>query len=139
MEKYKYLLAPVMGYVVAQVIKFVLLLRKDGFQWGDLLQSGGFPSAHISFMAALSTLIGLEQGASSVCFAVAASLTAIIIYDSIGVRRTTGEQTEVIKLLAKNSRDKLYNKIHDSKGHTVLEASAGLVVGVIIGMVIHTI
>jgi len=139
MSKYQYLIAPVMGYLVAQIIKFILLLRKDGVQWQDLLQSGGFPSAHIAFMVALSTLIGLEQGIDSVYFAIVASLTAIIIYDSIGVRRTTGEQTAALRQLTKDGKKKFNYEIHDSKGHTTTEAIAGFILGIIIGFLINII
>lgn len=133
MEKYQYIIAPVAGYLAAQAIKFILSLRKDGIEWQDLLQSGGFPSAHVSFMVALSTLIGLEQGIESIYFAIIASLTAIIIYDSVGVRKTTGEQTGAIKRLFKASKNKFHYKIHDSKGHTAVEAAAGFILGLIIG------
>jgi hypothetical protein len=139
MKDYIYLIAPASGWLVAQAIKFTLSLRKDGVNWQDLLQSGGFPSSHAAFMVSLATVVGVNQGIKSVIFAVVASLTAVIVYDSAGVRRTTGEQTDAILELEKVSGHSLKSKIHDSKGHSVTEVVAGVFVGLAVGFVVNFI
>jgi len=139
MNQYPYIIAPILGWLVAQSIKFALTLRKDGLQWGDAVQSGGMPSSHSAFMAALSTVIALQQGIGSVAFGIAFSLTAVIVYDAMGVRRTTGQQTEAIKELAKAAKHQLATKVTVSRGHTPAEVTVGGFIGIIIGLAVNAI
>ena len=139
MSEYVYLIAPILGWVVAQTLKFVISLRKDGLQWGDAMQSGGMPSSHSAFMTALTTVIGINISVTSVAFGIAASLTAIIVYDAIGVRRTTGQQTDAIAELAKATNHKLKTTIVISRGHSVAEVTVGCIVGVLVGVLVAVV
>ena len=138
MGDYIYLIAPISGWVVAQSIKFGLTLRKDGVKIGDAVQSGGMPSSHAAFMVALTTVVGLNYGISDVLFGIVFALTAIIIYDALGVRRTTGQQTEVIKQIAKIGKYRV-GTIDNAKGHTVPEVAVGALVGVAVGILLYNI
>jgi acid phosphatase family membrane protein YuiD len=131
-NKYALLIAPVVGYLAAQFIKFVFTLRKDGVRLSDAIQSGGMPSSHSALMSSLTAAIGFIQGFDSVAFAISAAITAVVMYDAVGVRRTTGEQTAAIKALYKKTETKL-PYIHDAKGHSPLEVVAGMVTGIITG------
>ena len=134
MQKYQYLIAPIIGWVVAQSIKFALSLRQDGVQWGDAVQSGGMPSSHTALTIALATLVGINEGISSVSFAITATFAAIVIYDAMGVRRATGQQTTAIKELAKSSNHTLLTKIDNARGHTLAEVLVGGILGVLVGV-----
>jgi uncharacterized protein len=136
MNKYQYLLAPFIGWVVAQSIKFALFLRKDGVKVSDAFQSGGMPSSHSAFMAAITTVIGLQLGVSDPLFGFAIAVTAIFLYDAAGVRRATGQQTEALKIFARNTKQKL-PEIVNAKGHTINEIIAGVLVGVVVGYIVH--
>lgn len=136
MRNYIYIIAPIAGWAVAQFIKFLLSLRKDGTDWQDLFQSGGMPSSHSAFMVSMAFVIGYEQGFSSPLFAVAAALTAIIVYDSVGVRRTVGEHTLAIKEIS-SGRETIETIIHDAKGHNVPEVFAGVAVGIFVGIILE--
>ena len=136
MSDYIYIIAPICGWLVAQGIKFTLSLRKDGITWNDFVQSGGMPSSHAAFMVALLTVVGAENGIQSAIFGVTLAVTAIIIYDAMGVRRTTGEQTVAIKELANNQKLKLKINIHNAKGHTPLQIMVGIIVGTLVGGVL---
>jgi acid phosphatase family membrane protein YuiD len=133
LSKYEVLLAPFAGWIVAQFIKFVFTLRKDGIHLSDAIQSGGMPSSHSAFMGALTAAIGVTQGISSVSFAIAVALTAIIMYDATGVRRTTGEQTLAIQSLVKKTSSK-QPVLHDARGHTPAEVVVGMCVGIFVGI-----
>jgi len=113
MSDYVYLIAPVLGWAVAQSIKFTLSLRKDGINWNDALQSGGMPSSHAAFMVSICTVVALAIGLKSVEFGIVSAVTAIILYDSLGVRKTTGDQTKAIDELAKHNQKVLKTKITD--------------------------
>ena len=139
MQQYQYLLAPVMGWFAAQGIKFALTLRKDGIGWGDLVQSGGMPSAHTSLIVALATVVAINDGIASVAFAVVASVAGIIMYDAMGVRRTTGQQTAAIKEIAKAHKLKLKTEISNARGHGPLEVTVGCFVGIAVGILITSV
>lgn len=127
------LASPFAGWIVAQFLKFIFTLRKDGISLQDAIQSGGMPSSHSAISSSLATAVGVTQGISSVSFAITVAFTAIVVYDALGVRRTTGEQTIALQQLAKKNNMKSF-RIHDARGHTPMEVFAGLVVGVITGI-----
>lgn len=131
MKSYAYIIAPIIGWIVAQGIKFALSLHKDGVTLSDAVESGGMPSSHTAFMVALTTAIGLGEGFESVAFAICVAITAIIIYDSMGVRKTTGDQTIAIEKIAK--AQKIQIAIHGSNGHTPLQVIVGFAIGVAVG------
>ncbi|MFO0881834.1 MAG: divergent PAP2 family protein [Candidatus Saccharimonadales bacterium] len=135
MQKYQYLIAPLLGWVVAQSLKFIFSMRRQGLQWGEVVQSGGMPSSHTALTVALATVIGVNLGFDSAIFAVAATFAAVVIYDAMGVRRTTGEQTVAINELAKASKHKLTTKLDKARGHTPVEVVVGGLVGVAVGLI----
>lgn len=139
LRDFQYLVAPVLGWLVAQSIKYGLTLRKDGAQWRDFTASGGMPSSHAAFTMSLTTLIGHTYGIESAMFGLAFAVTSIAVYDAMDVRRATGQQTLAIAEIEKASRLKLRTKIHQSKGHTPVEIVAGLTVGFAVGSLIATL
>lgn len=136
-ESFKYLIAPVAGWVVAQGVKYLISLRQDGLQWNDLTRSGGMPSSHAALMSALTMLIGYNEGFESALFGLACGLTAVVCYDATGVRRTTGEQTLAIRELAKNGNHKLHVLVHEARGHTLLQVLWGIVTGIVVASVLY--
>ena len=138
MGKYIYLIAPISGWVVAQSIKFVLTLRKEGLKIQDAVQSGGMPSSHTAFMVALTTVIGLGYGLDDVLFGVCFAVTAVVIYDALGVRRTTGQQTVAIKKLAKAAQVTI-NTLDNATGHTLPAVAVGGLVGIGVGILLYNI
>lgn len=132
-NSYAYLVAPFLGWAVAQTIKLILTFRKDGITWHDAIQSGGMPSSHTAFMTALTTAIGIGVGFDSVAFAVTLALTSIVVYDAAGVRRTTGEQTDAIIKIAKKTGSKVSIK-HDARGHQPAEVIGGIIIGILVGV-----
>ncbi len=140
MNSIRILLVPAAGWIVAQALKYVLALRKDGFQIKDLYTSGGFPSSHASSTVSLATYIGVVDGWSSSIFAVAALMSAVVMYDSLGVRRTVQEHTKILQSLSEN--EKLSLKVRNTstgRGHTPKEVLGGLVTGILVGLVFATL
>ena len=108
-------------------------LRQDGVTVSDAFQSGGMPSSHTSFMVALVTVIGINEGYNSAIFGLSLAIAAIVAYDARGVRLATGQQTVVINKLAKTA--KIKTNITNAKGHRIIEVLAGAVIGVVVGIV----
>lgn len=136
LRDYKYLAAPILGWLIAQSIKYLLRLRKDGLQWTDFTASGGMPSSHAAFMASLCSLIVLDYGFGSAIGGLSTALTMIVCYDAMDVRRATGQQTLAIRRLEEKAKIKNQSVIHTSKGHTPFEILAGLFLGGVVGLLL---
>ncbi len=135
-----YFITPVTGWLCAQGAKFFLSLKDDGLSWSDLFASGGMPSSHSSLISSVTTVIGLSEGFDSAVFGLSLAFLGVVMYDAIGVRRATGMNSEAIKHLSKQAGVK--NKINDdylSHGHSPKEAAAGAALGIVVGIVVHTL
>ena len=127
-----YLIAPVLGYAVAQGLKYVF--PKTGQRsWKEWFRSGSMPSSHSAVVTGLASVILFHEGVTDL-FAVAATLVMITTYDALMARRSIGEQgTALLRLIEKSpfAKDPLPRI---ALGHKPLEVVAGMVVGVVVGL-----
>lgn len=132
-----YLIAIAVGWVVAQGMKYVISVIKTGRidQVRQLYLSGNMPSAHTATVTSLLAVIALKDGINSAIFAVAALFAAIVMYDAVMVRRSSGEQGMAIQALIKEGKSKVAIP-RSAKGHTPVEVLAGAVLGVVIGCIV---
>lgn len=140
MEVSAYLGVIVVAWAAAQGLKYIFAVAKHRRVnvFRQLYLSGNMPSAHTAATVSLVTLVGLREGTDTAIFAVAALLAAIVMYDSIMVRRSAGEQGLAIGQLI----DELKSHIHrprSAKGHTPLEVVAGAVLGIVIAFVMFLV
>ena len=129
-----YLLAPVLGFMSAQIIKYVLANRKDK-NWRQFFRSGSMPSSHTAVVVSLATVIFAHEGFSSL-FSVAAVLTMITVYDALVARRSIGEQgTALVRLIEKSpfAKDPLPRV---ALGHKPKEVVVGAALGIFLGIVV---
>ncbi len=132
-----YLLAIVAGWVIAQSLKYILKVLQTG-NLRDIRQlylSGNMPSAHATSVIALATLVAYKDGVESGLFALAALFAAIVMYDAVMVRRSSGEQGVAIQALIKESKSKVALP-RAAKGHQPAEVIAGALLGAVIGFVV---
>ena len=132
----KYLLAPLVAWLLSQVIKYLLGRRGEpkGQVWRALYQSGNMPSAHTATLVALTTMIGIQDGMSSAVFALAAVVTAMAAYDALMVRRSGGEQGLALRKLLEASPFKKDPLPYQALGHRPLEVVVGALLGVAVAM-----
>lgn len=132
-----YLIAGGSAWLIAQSTKYVLVTIKNKKldKVNRLYLSGGMPSAHSATTMAMLTTIGLINGVDSAIFALAALMTSIVIYDAIMVRRSSGEQGIAIAELIKEQKSKVEVPFL-ALGHNWIEALAGSILGIIIGVVV---
>lgn len=137
MDLSPYLIAIVFGWVIAQGMKYVFAVVKTRqlSQFRQLYLSGNMPSSHSATVVALATIIGLKDGLESAVFAVAALFAAIVMYDAIMVRRSSGEQGIAIQQLIKSLKSDV-RLPRAAKGHTPVEVLVGAALGAIIGLVV---
>lgn len=132
-----YLIAIVAGWVVAQGSKYVLLVvqHRSFNHLRQLYMSGRMPSAHSATAVAVATVIGCTEGFASAIFGLGALVAAIVMYDAMMVRRSSGEQGTAIQELIREQKSKV-SLPRAAKGHTPAEVFVGAVLGLVIGMVV---
>ena len=130
MNGIKIIIAFVCGFVLAQLIKFIIaLIRGKKNIWKYLVKSGDMPSGHSASLISATTFIGFSEGVTSSVFALAVCVSAIVLYDAMNVRYVVGEQGKALnKLISK--------PIRIAEGHTFFEVLVGSVLGFFIGYII---
>ncbi|PID84143.1 hypothetical protein CSB09_02600 [Candidatus Gracilibacteria bacterium] len=118
-------LVPVIALLAAIVFKGIFHALAGRFSIAGMLGSGGMPSAHSTFVVALTTMIGIKESVWSNLFAVCLVFSIIIIYDAMNVRYQSGLHARRLNKLAPHRTDIL----NESMGHTPLEAFAGGIIG----------
>lgn len=133
-----YITAVVCAWIVAQGAKYVIgAMRHGGFRANvrQLYLSGNMPSAHSASVMALLVVIGRIDGIYSGLFAMATLFSAIVMYDAVMVRRSSGEQGIVLKELLVSTKSKLAVPFV-VKGHRPLEVIVGAVIGSLVGYIV---
>ena len=132
-----YLYAIAGGWIVAQGAKYIVVVvkTKSFSHLRQLYLSGNMPSAHSATTIALLTVIGFKDGVGSGLFGLGALFASIVIYDSMMVRRSVGEQGLAIQELIKERLSEVILP-RAAKGHTPLEVLVGMTVGVLVGAVV---
>jgi acid phosphatase family membrane protein YuiD len=132
-----YLLAIIVAWLVAQGAKYLLVAVKQR-RFDHLRQlylSGNMPSAHSATVTALTIVVGLRDGIESGLFGLTILFAAIVMYDAMMVRRSSGEQGEALQKLIKEQKSSIALP-RAAKGHTPLEVVVGALLGGIIGLVV---
>ena len=136
------LLAGILGWFVAQVIKTILyaVINKE-LDMTRLMGDGGMPSAHSATVTAVAAMTGLLCGFGSPLFALACILAIIVMHDAMGVRLETGKQAkllnEMVTLLEALGQPKLSmeKKLKEFVGHTPSQVMAGMLLGIVVAVV----
>ena len=133
-----YLLVIAISWVLAQGLKYLIIsIKNHNFKrsLGQLYLSGNMPSAHSATVTSLLVLIGVREGYNSAIFGLAALFSAIVMYDAMMVRRSSGEQGQALAELLKQSKTSI-KKPHVAKGHTPSEVIAGALLGVFVAIIV---
>jgi len=132
-----YVIAIIATWLIAQGAKYLIIaIKQRSFnQLRQLYLSGNMPSAHSASVTALVVVIGLRDGVGSGLFALAILFAAIVMYDAVMVRRSSGEQGAAIQQLIKEQNSKVALP-RAAKGHTPVEVIVGMLLGALIGVVV---
>lgn len=134
-----YILAAAFSWVVAQGLKYIIASIK-GRKLHSLRQlylSGSMPSAHSASVIALLVVIGLKDGVGSAVFGLALLFAAVVMYDAVMVRRSSGEQGVALRGLFHELKLDPVAPFRTAKGHTPREVVGGAVVGLVVGLVVY--
>jgi hypothetical protein len=135
------LVVPASAWLLAQLIKtLVALVQGKGFDFSNMVGSGGMPSAHSAVVTSLATAVAITQGLGSVAFAIAAILAFIVMYDAANVRQSVSQQSTLInrimrELRLRQPRIKLEADLRELVGHTPFQVLVGAVLGIVISLI----
>lgn len=141
---YEVITSLVVANVIAQIIKTLIFAAQNGFlDTRMLVTTGGMPSSHSASVVAMATTVGQLQGFDSVVFALAATFSVVVMYDSAGVRRAAGKQAAILnriisELVSDNHKVK-EGRLKELLGHSPKEVFAGAVLGVLISIALRSL
>lgn len=137
------LVSALVGWTVAQVLKTMIdFALNKSFSAERLVGSGGMPSSHSATVCGLTTSAALCYGVDTFEFAICFVLSAVVMYDAIGVRQETGKQAKLLNLimeqdLFKMNNEQIQKRLKEFVGHTPLQVAAGAVLGILLALLIH--
>lgn len=140
MEKYKYLIVPLITLIVTQLIKFTFeSIRGKKIKWGRLFNgSGGMPSSHSAFAFSITAMIGLNEGMDSILFAISLVFSLIVAYDAMGLRMESGRHAERLNDISEEIFSKKYKTglehLKEELGHNPLEVLVGMIFAILSSM-----
>lgn len=137
------LISAVLGWFFAELIKIIINCVQakslKNIKLSNLFASGGMPSSHSSAVCALSTAIAITHGVCSTYFAIAATISAIIMYDAGGVRKEAGEQAKALNMIMRDmfsgNSEYTHKAFKELIGHTKTQVLAGALLGIAVGIV----
>ncbi len=137
----QYLISATIAWILAQGLKHLFgmlgrnrrIFRGAGRNW--VFPSGGMPSTHSATVAAFATYMGLIEGLGSGLFAMSILFAAVVIYDSMRVRYSSGRQGDLLNGLLTEIKSKL-SPVRVAHGHTVTEVLVGVMLGVAVSLVV---
>ena len=132
------LIAAVMGWFIAQVLKTIihLMITKE-LVWERMVGSGGMPSSHSAVVTTLAAMIGKSQGYDTPIFAISVIFAMVVMYDAAGVRRAAGKQASLLNKLVQTpglSGIEVQEKLVEVLGHTPLQVFVGAAIGIVVGL-----
>ena len=133
------LIAGIIAWAIAQTIKVIIeSIFAKKLTVKSFFASGGMPSSHSAFVCALTTVIGYLYGLDSVYFAICATFSMIVMHDAFNVRRSAGEQAKalnkILEALFKNQVLDTEETLKVILGHSPLQVFAGMIFGILIGI-----
>lgn len=138
------LLSAATGWAAAQILKTIIhALLEDEWKLERLVGSGGMPSSHAATVCALVTAAAYNYGPNSFEFTISFLLAIIVLHDARGVRLETGKQAEILNEIVKYLRmEEGHTTLPEKElkeliGHTPVQVGAGMVIGFIVGIVLH--
>lgn len=138
----EYILSPLLGWLVAQLLKAVIYAVRNGkFEAERLFGDGGMPSCHSSMVTALAVTCLMCFGIASIEFAIALVLALVVTHDAFSVRLESGKQAKAINEIHENLQALLQmprkERLEELLGHTPLQVFFGALTGALVAVVLH--
>ena len=113
-----------------------------------VFSNGGMPSSHSAFVSSLTTAVGIQHGADSSIFAIAAVFSLITMWDAAGIRYQASKHARLLNVLVQDVQALIVHLKQKTKreqhiplkeliGHKPLEVFVGAILGIVIGFSIE--
>ncbi len=90
-------LLPIIAGFVCQLLKLAIYsVIEKRFMPGGLFRPDGMPNIHAAVFSALSTVIGIKYGYSSLLYSVGTTYSIVILHDTMRVKREKERQVDVL-------------------------------------------
>lgn len=141
-------LSALASWMISQLLKVIIGLIFHSVtstkQFLELLfwRTGGMPSSHSALVSSVTTAIAFKNGIASDLFVFSCCFALVVIRDSMGVRRSSGQQAKALNDLGSRVADKLkvqFKPVKEIQGHKPIEVFAGLLLGFFIGVAFSTL
>ena len=135
-------MAPVIAWLLAQLLKFLLTALQTGnFLPERLVGSGGMPSAHGATVCALTTAIGMTSGVGGTDFALSVVFSRVVMYDARGVRLEAGRHAKALNQIAKLAAERGcsppdHKPFRELVGHTLPQVLMGALLGILVAVAV---
>lgn len=140
-----------LAIIITQLIKYPIakFSKKSSVDIDIVTSTGGMPSSHSAATSALITSLIIQFGITSPYVAIAIIFGVIVMFDSMGVRRQSGEQGLVLDRLATDymkkkpdvnlGGNKDYEEMIIKKylGHKPSEVIVGVATGILIAVIMY--
>ncbi|MBN1164976.1 MAG: divergent PAP2 family protein [Candidatus Krumholzibacteriota bacterium] len=113
-------IVPLICGLAVQFIKLGLysLLNKK-FDISRFFQTDGMPNLHAVVFTSLSVVVGVKYGYSSIIFAVIATYSAIIMHDTMRLKRAKEKQVDVLNRIILSIKE--YGEVGSARISRVLQ------------------
>lgn len=119
-------LVPIVAMVLSELAKIAVAYARTGRWSHGMFRPGGMPSSHSAFVTSLLIVIARRMGVESTEFAIAFVFACVVWYDAMSLRRTVGEQAQLLNRLQQ------WRHLREQVGHSSKEVLAGIVFGALI-------
>lgn len=148
------LMISIIAMVSAQILKLPIQYIIDR-KWTPsiVFSTGGMPSSHSAFVAALTLSIAFQEGLTSPLFAISFVFASVVIHDAIGIRREAGKHATVLNQMKEEYDDMIHElqrgkerdtkvvetKLKELLGHEPIEAITGTLYGLGLALVTYLV
>ncbi len=119
-------LIPVLVMLFSEITKAMVEYLRTGSWHAGIFKTGGMPSSHSAFVTSLLIIVERSRGVTSIDFAIAFTVAAVVWYDAVSLRREVGLQAEML------NRIQHLQQLRTRIGHSVREVLAGIAFGTLV-------
>ena len=138
--RHPWFISSVSGFLGAQVLKLIIAWwRHRTWNFRELYASGGMPSSHSAFVAALACAVGFTDGFDAPYAMIAVGFGLLVVCDAATVRRQAGEHAKLLNIVIGKLNDRLdaderieVAKLKERLGHKRREVLAGTLFGILV-------
>lgn len=123
--RYALFLIPLVVMVLTECAKMAVEHVRTGHWSKGMFRPGGMPSTHSAFVTSLLIMLAFTVGIDSPEFAIAFVFACVVWYDAVSLRRSVGEQAELLNRLQH------WHHLRERVGHSLKEVLAGIAFGVV--------